>query len=521
MPDTPIKLAAPDVAIAAPEARTIAGRILSFGVPSSAQRVTVQPGALTPRDPLARVKLLIDHDHAQPIGWLQSLDVDDTGATARFKVAPGPAGDAALASAKDGLRDGLSVGIAVKAATRTSDGGINVTAAELYEVSLVAVPDFADASVTEITAAALTKEHTMTEPTTTNTGEQPTTTSAPPTNAGPTTITSTTTTNTGARADNITASTPERQFAAPTVTERALDLNGAVRLMADAINSGSPDSIRLALQDIVPSDDQAKAFIGRDNWLGELWTAVNEERYWIDAFGPTQQLTSLKGTGYRWKQRPKPGKYAGNKTEVPTNKASTEAVEFTAERWAGGWDIDRIFIDLGAPEFLESFWRAAMAEYQVSSNADIGEKVVEAATESTAPGVTTALGAVKALASEMRAIGANPSTIFIAPNLFDEWSELKTSEVPFWLANAVGGVDLNAGTVEHPGGLSLRVAADLDTGTVVAIDKRAAIVREKTPIRINGVDIARGGVDLGFYSYGRLDVQDPRAIRKLTMGAGA
>lgn len=147
-----ITLAAEAPATASPDARTITGRILRFGVPSSSQRVTIEPGALTPREPLHRVKLLIDHDRAQPVGVLTALDVTDSEAVATFTLPDSPASDDALASAKAGLRDGLSIGIAVQRARREGSGAITVQAAELVEVSLVAVPDFADASVTTVNA---------------------------------------------------------------------------------------------------------------------------------------------------------------------------------------------------------------------------------------------------------------------------------------------------------------------------------------------------------------------------------
>lgn len=488
-----ITLAAETPATASPAERTISGRILTFGVPSSSQRVTIEAGALSPRDPLHRVKLLIDHDHAQPVGVLTKLDITDTDAVATFTLPDGPASDAALASAKAGLRDGLSIGIAVQRARRDDSGAITVSAAELVEVSLVAVPDFADASVTTVTASAEGAK-TMTET------KQPET--KQPEAKQPETKTA---------VDLDSFSTPP----ALEVSQRAMSFSGAVRTMSDAINSGNLESIRLALSDIVPSMDAGQAWL-RDTWIGELFTATPVERWWIDAFGPTQQLDSLKGKGWHWTDRPKPAKYSGNKAEVPSNTIGTEEVEFTAERWAGGWDIDRAFIDLGSGDFLSAFWQAAMAEYRAASNADIGKKIVASATKSKAT-PKTVLAAIKALAAELREIGATPTSVFLATDLFDAFSELRADEVPFWLSNVVGGVNVSAGTVGQPGGLSLKIAPDLAAGTVLALDKRAAIIREKTPIRVNGVDIGRGGIDLGFFSYGRLDLHDPRAVRKVTV----
>ena len=358
-----LALAATEPATAIPSARTITGRICQFGVPSSSQRVTLKPGSLSPRDPLSRVKLLIDHDHSKPVGVLTALDVTGDEAIATFTVPEGAAGDEALASAKAGLRDGLSVGFSVIDGTANPDGGYTINAAELHEVSLVAVPDFAAASVTTVTASATPVGEHMPKPATPTSApaqdNQPT--SAP---AQPAPSTSTRTTDSKDVKLSATVEGPFVQSApAPAeVISRGYTLGAAIEHMSTAINSGSPESIRLALADIVPAQDKANAFLGGNpGWLGELFTATPVERDWIDAFGAVQQLNEIKGTGWRWKTKPKVDKYSGNKTEVPTGTVETEAVSFTAERWAGGWDIDRIFLDLGDPGFLAAFWDAALS----------------------------------------------------------------------------------------------------------------------------------------------------------------
>ncbi len=140
------------------EKRTITGIITTFNTPSSDyRRIVMTPGALRPRLPLSRVKLLRDHDSKDPVGYMLALD--PLTAEAKFKVPEGENGDRALeeASPDKKLRDGLSVGIQAL----NEDGAYEydsetdtytVYAAELVEVSLCAIPAYPDAGVTNVQA---------------------------------------------------------------------------------------------------------------------------------------------------------------------------------------------------------------------------------------------------------------------------------------------------------------------------------------------------------------------------------
>lgn len=142
------------------ETRTIRGEITSFGVPTSDYRqIVLEAGSLKPRMPLKRVKMLVDHDQRQPVGFM--VELADDNRTAAFSIPAGDAGDKALADAANGLRDGLSVGINVLMnadgrpdATYDDDTGtLTVHAAELVEVSLCAIPAYQDAGVTSVAAS--------------------------------------------------------------------------------------------------------------------------------------------------------------------------------------------------------------------------------------------------------------------------------------------------------------------------------------------------------------------------------
>ncbi|MFJ3394005.1 HK97 family phage prohead protease [Leifsonia aquatica] len=522
------------------ENRTITGTITAFERVSNDNRLYFHAGCITARQPLRRVKLLRDHDTRQPVGFMTALSADAL--TATFKVPEGPDGDRALAEAANGLRDGLSVGLLPSPEPGSyefdDNGVLHVYKAEMHEVSLVAIPAFADGQVIDVAAAMTPPRKDITTMTleqlqaalaagqitqadfdrqvaALNASAGPAATATPPAPAAAPAVAAEVAA--GPVAQVVATGAPAIQ-----VQERGMSLRQAAAHVAAAFNSGgSLAQITAALEDIIPADDEGTAWLGRDDWMGELFTASDETRRWIDAWGGTQPLLTLSAGGWRWKVRPKGGKYAGNKQGVPTNKPKTEKARFVAERWAGGWDVDRAFIDFADAEFLSAFWQAAMAEYKLDSDADIATKTLAAA--NVGAQATDALGVVLGIASDMRKVrGASLSQVFLSDDLYDEWAEYKLADLPAWLANAVGGVEVVDGTARVTPKLTIEADPLVPAATGVGFDRRAATVREKTPLQLNQLNIAQAGVDLGFYSYGRLDIHDPRLIvARSTAPAGA
>lgn len=512
-------------------ARTIEGTVTFMERVSDDLRLKWAAGSLTPREPIKRVKLLVDHDTAQPVGYMTEYRAGAGNSLwAKFYVPEGAAGDAALADAAHGRRDGFSVGVTAVDCELDKDGVLVVTRGTIHEVSLCAVPAFQDAQVENVAAAlaARAKEKdTMGDIQKESTAEgvavaATTASKAPATPAGVATPAAASpeqaAPTVAAAAAPVLLAGGERQGPAPAldIKDRPLSLRQVAAKVAEAVATDNPSAVHAALADVTPSSDGGKGWL-RDGWMGELWTAARTDRPWIEAFGPTEQLTSMKLKGWRWGVRPTVAKYSGNKTEVPTNSPTTVPYEATAGRWAGGWDIDRIFLDLGEAGFLESFWQAAMAEYKRESDLDIAAQIIAAATVGGAAAST--LGAIKAGARALRSVGANAGVIKLGLGAFDQYSDLTQSEVPHWLANVVGGVNV-AEESAVVGNLTIQAAPELDDLDVLVADRRAVTVREKTPIRVQAFDVARGGVDLGFYSYGGLVVNDPRAVQLYTVGAG-
>jgi uncharacterized protein len=92
------------------------------------------------RTPPAQVRMLMQHDPSEPIGVWDAIQTDAQGLFVRGRIIDvTPVGRMALALAKAGAMDGLSIGFrAVKA---RADGKLRVlTEVDLWEVSLVTFP---------------------------------------------------------------------------------------------------------------------------------------------------------------------------------------------------------------------------------------------------------------------------------------------------------------------------------------------------------------------------------------------
>lgn len=142
--------------------RIISGQIVPFGEigNTSVGKVVFEPGSINIKAG-TKIKLLLEHDRLKPIGTLQDAIVTDTGIQATFKVVETTRGTDSLIEASSGMRDGLSVGVDVKAA-EPRDGVLYVTQCSLREVSLVESQAFEKAIVHSVAASEVPPE---TEPT--------------------------------------------------------------------------------------------------------------------------------------------------------------------------------------------------------------------------------------------------------------------------------------------------------------------------------------------------------------------
>lgn len=127
----------------------IEGHASLFDVPDQSGD-EVAPGAFAAslRRDGPRVKLLWQHDPAQPIGVWETLREDGRGLFVQGRLlAEVRAGAEALVLLKAGAIDGLSIGFRTVRAARLPDGRRRLLEVDLWEISLVTFPMLSEARV--------------------------------------------------------------------------------------------------------------------------------------------------------------------------------------------------------------------------------------------------------------------------------------------------------------------------------------------------------------------------------------
>ena len=138
------------------EERTISGKIVPQGTGevgnTSAGKVVFEKGSIALPDDPKTIKLLNQHDSRKPLGKATAfIEQPGDGIYASFSISRSQRGTEALILAEEGLQSGLSVGVEV--ITSKQKGGVmHVSAARLFEVSLVTEAAFKSAQVTDIAA---------------------------------------------------------------------------------------------------------------------------------------------------------------------------------------------------------------------------------------------------------------------------------------------------------------------------------------------------------------------------------
>jgi len=133
--------------------RTISGIAVPYGVDAvvtGGEKIRVEAGAL-PVDGKAP-KLFMYHDSTQPVGVVTERVETEEGMLFSARIAATAAGDEALTLAQEGVLDSVSIGINPTKFKMDGDTMV-VKAAEWIELSLVPVPAFAGAQITDIAAS--------------------------------------------------------------------------------------------------------------------------------------------------------------------------------------------------------------------------------------------------------------------------------------------------------------------------------------------------------------------------------
>jgi hypothetical protein len=277
----------------------------------------------------------------------------------------------------------------------------------------------------------------------------------------------------------------------------------------------SRPQVEAALSNIVQGTN---VWTSRDDYAGELWSGLQYNRRFVPMLA-TSPLTSYKGTGWRWVVKPEVADYAGDKAAVPSNQPTTEDVPWTAARLAGAHDFDRKFADFGDTEFFASYYAAMTESYAMKSdlkarNFIVASATVSATTLSAAAGSTILDAALVAKlelenGEDDQFVAGTPDYYLVNPVDFRNLMGVKASEVAAFLSAM--GIDPAKFTT----------TSQVPTGSVVAGVKGAGQFKELagSPIRVEAVNIANGGVDGGVFGYYATHLHNARGIVRVNFGA--
>lgn len=497
--------------------RTVTGVIVPYGVIglTSIGPLIVNAGSIEWPEDLSRVKLFSDH-FGPVVGYLTSLDDTAEAAVGTFAVANTPAGDLYIAEARDHVRDGLSIELV--GANFDPEDETSVTAAMCRGVAGVPIPAFDDARLTEVAAArrgSTQQEDTPMECSICGHTHAPDVTCAAHAEtlmaaAAPPDATAGGTSAPAPAA--VPAAVPAGIRSAAQSTSRPLDrfesMDDVFAAMAHVAAGGRDPEVTAALNDLTAS--AIGVDVAQPAWVGELWSGVQYTRKIVPLFGSPKPLTRMKVQGWRWTTKPTMAAYGGDKANVPSNAAATDPDSVTAARLAGAHDHDRAFVDFDFPEYWASYY-AAMAESYA--------RLSDAAALASALAEATAVDNAFTAGDPLSAIATGVSEIDDSTNVQDTFVVMNKADLIPWLIGLTNDdlpafmelLGVNPERIVHHSGIA---AGTLLVGVAPAMDYYEL---SPTPIRVEAVDMVKGGVDTGCFGYHAEFVNDADGLQLVTI----
>lgn len=512
-------------------ARTITGVICEYGTRgmTSAGPTIFAAGSLQAPTPASRAKLLVQHGQQNAaVGVMASFTPDALRPSATFTLPDGEESTDALVKASNGLRDGLSVGVHIDKSHRDKDNNLVVTAARIYEVSLVTIPAYSNAGVTSVAAANKEESQTMDTPESLaaalaageitqaehdtrlaalTASQTPPVVATPPAGTPPTVI----------AAVREPQALPVAQGAVTPTEPRIADVRAAAMATIEHFrHGGGPEALTAALSDTIETGDTGGAYLNRPDWLGKLWQAQNLARPLINAFG-IKPLTGDTATGYVWGVKPTVPSYAGGKAAVHSEVLTWVPKTVEAVDFAAGWDIARKFIDLGKGDLIADTFAMAVLDYKKQTETYVEAQAVSGAT-SVSSAYADTLALIKGEAAYAQTNGFSLGFLQLAPALWGEFLGITEADSDWWQRNQ-GVINLvnNTATI---GGVSLSLGPNLATRQWLAGDPNSCSYYElEVPVQVQAQNIPNGGIDLGVFGYAAFMVNDATALRKGTVTA--
>ena len=489
---------------------------------SGGASVMFAPGSL-PTDGKAP-KLFMYHDAGQPVGIVtaRAEAADGSGMLFTAKIAATAAGDEALQLAKEGVLDSVSVGVDVIDSYQMEDGTTVITAADWRELSLVPIPAFASATITDVAASADTTPDTENDQILNKENE----------------------------VSEVEAAAPE---AAPTAApihfaqpKKAPRLPSAGEYMA-AYHIGGDTFAKINAQVVDWKKENESAF---EAAAGDVATTNTPGLLPVPVLGPlVQNVNFVRPVVNRLGARAYPDGGAQKTFVRPTITTHTsvgaQAAEFdavsattmviaantiTKTTLAGQVTLSAQDIDFTNPAAMQLILNDLMGEYMIKSD-DVAADALLAAASSSGVWDGTVTDLMKSIydAAVDVSNGTNffPDTIFVSPDVWGQMGQLVDGSnrpvFPYVGApglvgqNALGGGNATSWVGSNPLGLEIVVDSNFAAKTMVITNSQKAFEFYEQVRGLMSVEVPSTlGRTFSFYGYVSTFAAVSSMIRKIT-----
>jgi HK97 family phage prohead protease len=464
-----------DVLAADTEHRLIEGVIVPYGEAAmiDGQAYRFLPGSV--QMARSRTPLLLDHDRGRPVGVLASLADGDQGPVARFRVDMTPSGDEALAQAASGSRGAFSIGATLDQFTEGQV--IDVAAALIHEVSLVALGAYAGASVTRVAAEAPVADPEP-EPQPDPDPDPPDEEEKVPDNAAPVIIQAT--------------DRPTRELGAGELVRYLVAAQHGEPEARRYLEAALTESISTDVSGLLPPQYE-RTVIGGKPTPRPLYNLFRSR--------------SLPGVGLavnkpKWTTRPDGVWAATVDDDAHSTKVVIGSQAANIRRWDWAGAIPWVVVQRSDPSIVDEIYSEAVEDFYLDVETSIATLLAAAATNAaTSPGA--AVGAFFA------ANGRSPEAIIVAP---DVWGKLADRGA---LQQAVAGSSVSIdgmGLSATWGGLPIVASGSIAATFGYLVSRRAIDVRVTDPVRLTANAIGALNVELAVVGEGLFDTDYPAEI---------